>query len=537
MNILNKIRSLSSKAKLAVAVAVVGIAVAPFAVSAGFFPADRPTFDYNKGSDSSNCNDPNDPGAQNGRCGSLNGPVFNSFVNTPGYGDERAFFDGRRADQPGVAYDVVTDVTEGTKEVVLRMYVHNNANQTTNASGLGVAKNTRVSVELPTNTGSALRAVASITADNATPREVVDSVDMTASRPFNVQFVPGSATFYNNGPFAGGVQLSDSIVSGGTQIGWDSLNGNLPGCFEYEGVVELRLKITPEQSNELQLVKEVRKAGETDWKREVQTKPGDRVQWLLSTKNLGLDTIDEVAVRDVLPPHVSLVNGSVRVIDENGDRVQADAPVFSNGGIGLGTYNSGGGRYVIFDTTVSGDFEECQKRVRNIALARSKQTPTEVRDTADVVITREDCDEDITPEYSCDSLTAEKIGGRKIRFTANASAINGATIQRYIFNYGDGSEEFVTDQRVVEHTYARDGQYATRLKVQIAVDNETFIVDGNQCATSITFTTPGTPTTPVSTTPGKLPETGAGSAVLTFLAVTTASTMAYYYVVARRSVA
>jgi hypothetical protein len=49
----------------------------------------RPTFDYNKYDQS----DPTCRAASNdhGRCGSMNGPVFNSFVNVPGYGDERNF--------------------------------------------------------------------------------------------------------------------------------------------------------------------------------------------------------------------------------------------------------------------------------------------------------------------------------------------------------------------------------------------------------------------------------------------------------------
>ena len=231
MKLLNKIRNMGRKTKIAASIAVLAAVVSlPLAVNAGFFPGDRPTFDYTKGDANSDCSNPNDPAAQNGRCGSMTGPVFNSFTNNPAYGDERAFFDGRRADQPGVAYDVVTDVTDGPKEVVLRTYIHNNANDSTNVSGLGIARNTRVAIELPTVTGDALRAVSAISADNATPREVTDSVDLTANRRFSVDFVEGSARYYNQGPFAGGVALSDAIVQpGGVQIGYDQLDGNLQG--------------------------------------------------------------------------------------------------------------------------------------------------------------------------------------------------------------------------------------------------------------------------------------------------------------------
>src|SRR5476651_585071 len=50
---------------------------------AGWTP-DRPVFDWNN------------PAQQ---VGSTTGPVFNSFINTPFYGDERTFFDAGRTDQ------------------------------------------------------------------------------------------------------------------------------------------------------------------------------------------------------------------------------------------------------------------------------------------------------------------------------------------------------------------------------------------------------------------------------------------------------
>ena len=523
MKLLNKIRNLGTKTKVAVAAVLVTAAVAlPFAVNAEFYP-DRPVFDYNKAGNG-NCADPNDPGRSGGRCGSMNGPVFNSFINTPSYGDERAFFDGRRSDQPtNTNKDDITDVNKGSKEVILRTYVHNNANNATNNT-VGVAKNAKVRVALPSATEQVLRARSYITADNAAMVE--DTVDLLGTQKFKVEYVPGSAKLLRGTAV---YPLSDTIVTTGAPIGHTSMNGELPGCFEYAALVEMKIRVVVQENPDLQLVKEVKVKGTQGWQKEISTKPGTRIQFRLSTKNISNSTLNQVNVRDVLPPHLSVVPGSVRMIDATQDTVQNDAPLFG-GGLGLGTYPSGGIRYIIFDTTTNADFSGCTVRLRNLAYAKSQQTPTEEQDSAVVNVTKENCNE-VTPLYACDLLTATKTGkGREVKFNAAASASGGATVTRYIYEFGDGTPALTTDKTEVVHTYAGDGPFAARLTVQVRVGNETKTAESPKCAAAISFTTP--PTTP-PTTPGKLPQTGPGSVIAIFLAVTGAGTFGYY-IIARR---
>lgn len=533
MKLSHKIRSMSRKAKLTVAVLALGVGIAvPMATQAEFFPG-RPTFDYNKG-EGLDCHNPNNPSAQNGRCGSMNGPVFNSFVNTPSYGDERAFVDARRSDQTaaGSYKNVLPDVTKGSKEIVVRMYVHNNANGTTNASGLGVARNTNVRLALPTNQNDALRAVGYISADNATPKVVEDTVDFTSTQKFSVAYKPGSAVIYSNGA-VNGAKLSDSIVTTGAPIGHSALDGNLPGCFEYEAVVQVTLTVTPAEVPNLGLTKQVRKyqPGQTgNWASEVNAKPGDEVEWLLNTKNTGQAAQTGVVTRDVLPPHTQLVAGSVRFTNAGGSQTLANEPLFQSG-YNAGRYDPNDNTLIIFRTTILGDFEECQTRVRNVAYAHSQQYP-EIRDDADVVITRENCQPE-NPTYSCDLLKAEVGSNRTVKYTATATATGGATIKNYVFEFGDG-KSLTTDKNIVEHTYAADGQFVTRVKVNVAVGNDTKVAESDRCAAPVNFTTPVKPAS--STTPGApsaLPETGAGDVIAAFLAVTVGSTIAYYVVVRR----
>lgn len=522
MKFINKIRSLGRKTKVAVAAVVLTAAIAvPFAVNAEFYP-NRPVYDYNK-SGNGNCNDPNNPARNGGRCGSMDGPVFNSFINTPSYGDERAFFDGRRSDKPtNTNADDIVDVNKGSKEVVLRTYVHNNANTSINKTN-GVAKNAKVRVTLPTATEQVLRARSYISADNAALVE--DTVDLLGTEKFKVQYIPGSAKLMRG---ASTYALSDSIVTTGAHIGDKTMNGELPGCFEYAALVEIRVKVIVQENPELQLTKEVKVKGTDGWKKEVTTKPGTRVQWRLGTKNISNYTLNKVNVRDVLPAHLTVVPGSVRLIDANQDTVQNDAPLFG-GGLGLGTYPSGGIRYIIFDTTTQGDFSECSVRLRNYAYAKSQQTPTEDQDSSVVTIVKENCEPE-KPVYSCDLLTATKTGkGRQVKFTTEASVNGGASVERYVYDFGDGSEELVTDKSTVTHTYANDGDYAARVTVQVKVDNELKTATSDKCAAPVSFGS--TPETPV--TPGKLPETGAGGIIATFLAVTGLGTFGYH-ILARR---
>jgi hypothetical protein len=105
-NIIKKLRPTSVKTKVLAGLVATGIVLTSALTFAGFSPANRPTFDWNN---------------PDQRKGSLNGPVFNSFVNTPYYGDERAFFDSARTDQAdgvNAFKDVTSYPTQGTKEVI-----------------------------------------------------------------------------------------------------------------------------------------------------------------------------------------------------------------------------------------------------------------------------------------------------------------------------------------------------------------------------------------------------------------------------------
>ena len=124
---------------------------------------------------------------------------------------------------------------------LIRLYVHNN-----NPGGYdAVAENTKVSFNIPSDSDTTIRVNGYIESSNASPAEYVDYVDFKSDQAFHLEYVYGSALLENNGIGAnGGVKLSDDIVkskSGGVLIGYDALNGKVPGCYEYANYITIKV--------------------------------------------------------------------------------------------------------------------------------------------------------------------------------------------------------------------------------------------------------------------------------------------------------
>jgi len=163
--------------------------------------------------------------------------TFNSITDNPTVGDERTFFTAYPTNVNNNGQNDLT-VTDN-EEVTLRAYFHNNA-----ASNLGlVAHNTRVKVALPTTAATDQTETATISADNANPGAVFDNVHLHASTPFTLTYQTGSAKLFNN-VFTNGTPLSDSIVTGsGAQVGYNAIDGNVPGCAQFSGWVVLHVVV------------------------------------------------------------------------------------------------------------------------------------------------------------------------------------------------------------------------------------------------------------------------------------------------------
>lgn len=416
----------SKKSKFALSGLLALAFISTAAVFAGWTP-DRPVYDWNNSAE---------------RVGSTNGPRMNAFINTPDYGDERAFFDSRKQEETtGRPYkDVLPYVTQGSKRIVMRTYVHNGANQSTNddpAPNNGVAKDAKVRIDLPTGTATALRSRSYISISNPAPGypgEVTDTTEFVDTAAFAIRYVPGSAKIYN-AAHSGGLALSDNIVTSGATIGHDQLNGNVPGCFEFQATVEITVEVIVAQPS---IEKVVRKAGDSTYTDFAQVKPGDNIQWRIFFQNKGSMALDKVAITDQLPPHLRLVPGSVRWIyvaanGSNQDVVQPDNDLFTKY-VDFGSWGPNGGFYLRFDTTALDDFSNCEATVRNQTHMHSTQTPKDITDTADVRITKQNCAPPPPPQqsFACEGLDMTKVNRTTFNFTGRGKVVN-TTITGYIF--------------------------------------------------------------------------------------------------------
>jgi len=471
--------------------------------------------------------------------------TFNSITNNPDEGDERAFFEVKDAANTQMnGFSGKAEVEEG-QELLLRVYVHNNAADNLNGSnfdGPGVAKNTKVRIHLPTDTAQALRANAYISADNAQPQTVADTIDLMGQNGanFKVEYVPGSAEQYTNA-VPKGIKLSDSIVTSGAPIGYGAADGIVPGCFQYSSIVTIKVKVKmPSYS----IQKSARLEGQTsaDWKESVKAEPGKNTEWRIEFKNIGGTELKQVKVVDQVPAGLTVVPGSVKLYNGNypSGYTYPDTAI-QNGGkqvnVNIGNYNPGINAFVLFKTKVPElkDLECGVNKFDNIAYATPEGYGA-VNDGADITVDGNECKPE-NPSYSCDLVTLEQLGGRKVKATVKATAINGAKVNNYVYDFGDKSEKLVTDKTSAEHTYANDGSYVVRVAVNVTVNGKNQLVESDKCAAPVKFesgkpVTPVTPTTP--TTPSALPNTGAGDIAGIFVAVTVAGAVAHRLVLSRQ---
>ncbi|MDR3141441.1 MAG: hypothetical protein LBU37_06925 [Tannerellaceae bacterium] len=131
---------------------------------------------------------------------------------------------------------------ERDKTYYISLYVHND-------SPLGkaaIAEDVKVVFNVPTDTSRSIKVNGLIESSNASPNEIWDQVTFTSEEDFNLVYIEGSAHYENNGigrGGTGGMSLSDSIVtSKGVLLGYEELDGRIPGCYQYAGYVSIMVR-------------------------------------------------------------------------------------------------------------------------------------------------------------------------------------------------------------------------------------------------------------------------------------------------------
>lgn len=334
-------------------------------------------------------------------------PTFNSITNNPTIGDERDFV------RVGEINAEVTDLKNELEVVPGRQYLvyvyfHNNASSTFNDSAhnhSGVAIRTRMAsafstVLTPSEKG---KISATITADNSNPGSVWDEAYMTTkTEKVFMHYVAGSAKIYSDWKASGSTMPSSLFTEEGALVGLNSLNGIIPGCEEYHGVVTYVL-----QAEELggSIDKTVSKDG-LKFGESVNLAPGEEATYRLTIRNTGDIALTNATIKDVLPAGLTLVPGSVQLTANESTNPESLSDNIFETGYNLGTLGTGNTVYITYKVKAGTDFDCKGTELTNKATLTydSDRSSGETKeDTTTITVKRTDCEEPDEPLDDCES--------------------------------------------------------------------------------------------------------------------------------------
>ena len=292
-----------------------------------------------------------------------NSAVFNSITDNPAYGDERNFIRLKDASLGDSAYADDTKIEPG-KEYVAYIYFHNNASETYNSpqyNERGVAKDVKLRLALPATLKAGQRTgmTAYRSSSNTNPPEVYDDTFMTSTVDVNFKYISGSATIHSFGA-VNGQKLPDSVITDGALLGYDSLNGVLPGCNPYAGYVIARFIA---EAPNFTVQKLASPTGQKKWAENIDAKVGDTVDFRIEYKNISTTQQDNVLIQDVLPKGLEYVKGSAMIFNTAHPAGTKTDDGITERGLNTGSYAAGGNVFLRFSAKVASNLDVCGANV------------------------------------------------------------------------------------------------------------------------------------------------------------------------------
>lgn len=284
--------------------------------------------------------------------------VLNSISKNQVIGDEKNFVAAKVSGADVSTWNANTiDVKDG-ETYTIRLYVHNNNPKGRDA----VAEGVKATFSIPTTVSNSQTIVGYLDASNATTNRLWDEVTLKANENVYLEYVPGSAKF-NNKSEAGQERvfnIPDSVITSGATLGYDAMDGKIPGCYQYSGVLTIDVKV--HSSVAAKVSKQVRIKGTKDWSESVEAKVGDEVEYQIEYVNLLSEEVKDVMIRDVLPTNVEYVQNSTYLYNSNyKSGVLLKDNTVATTGINIGSYNAKGNAYVRFTGKVVDKSMTCGK--------------------------------------------------------------------------------------------------------------------------------------------------------------------------------
>ncbi len=265
--------------------------------------------------------------------------TFNSIQNGK-IGDEKNFVGAKVAGAKVDTWNANTINVKDGETYTIRLFVHNNSPKGEDA----IAKGVKATFSIPTTVAKSQTIIGYLDSSNATPNRYWDEVTLNASEDVYLEYVDGSAKYNNN---KGTFNLPNEVVTSGATLGYTSMNGEIPGCYEYSGVVTIDVKV--HSSVAAKVSKQVRIKGTKTWSESVEAKVGDEVEYQIEYVNLLSEQVKDVMIRDVLPTNVEYVKDSTYLYNSNYQSgVLLAENTVATTGINIGSYSAKGNAYVRF---------------------------------------------------------------------------------------------------------------------------------------------------------------------------------------------
>lgn len=513
--------------------------------------------------------------------------AFNSFINVPDVGDERNFLHARQNIATGNFLDPVENLKSGD-EILVRVYVDNNADPNHNADGSGVAKNARVRVELPSSLAQSQLVKGFVSADNAQPQIIQDDLTLTSMAPMNLEYETGSARLKTNFQDRA---IGDEVISTGVLVGDDNLSGNQKGGLSNTSLVTFKLKVISPvyaASNQVKLF------GAANYSSSLTTHSGDKVEFIIGVKDTGTTNIEDVVLGDRLPTGLKYIPNTTEWISgyTNNIWTLVSPDNWMAGGLNVRSYSPGGATFLRFAAQVDDSALKCGTTdTVNTSFAKAKDQAV-VSATSNVAITK-DCAPVPTPPpitlpvappaptpppvvppvqpvptppapspaptrtppavdvtFTCSRFALSCDATRTVKVTEFETTVtNGAIFKQVVINWGDGSANLTTNNVLEQaHQYGANGKYTITVTAFFIVNNQEVSSTSPACTTTAEFiAAPAAPTPPPVTPKAEnpaaasavsnttaLPNTGAGDIITLFVGTVIASVVVCRLYLARR---
>jgi uncharacterized repeat protein (TIGR01451 family) len=313
-----------------------------------------------------------------------------------------------------------TSVPALVDEVVqFELAIHNTEPPTSGTD----AYNVLAKMQMPTTTGTTLTVTGSAQGTNTNLLSDVASV--TTQVPANLQYIPGTAkwkhnTGTNENPNWVTQTVSDTVVTTGVSL------QTLKPCWNMQQTVTIQARVT---GNYINVQKQVARLGGT-WQEEVTAAPGEKVAYLISFTNTGNTQLTNVLIGDNLPPYMTYVAGTTKLINPNNPNGISVPDGVTIGRLNVGNYGVGSGGHVTFQVEINSNVPAGSHTLRNVGIADSDQTG-EVWDRANVLV---NVVQDLDPEFvlsksalnvtqNVDATTTRAHAGDVIRYTLNTQNV------------------------------------------------------------------------------------------------------------------